>query len=97
VVRKAKRINVTVIRIIPPGSTSEGPQIGGDHIISCCGKWKHDFPPAEGEFRKTMEKQDAGPTLCLEPGLQNMHRETIDVVDNAGTDSSRKCAVAIGR
>jgi hypothetical protein len=37
-----------------------------------------------------MEKQDAGPILCLKPGLQKMYRETVDVADNARTDAGRQ-------
>jgi hypothetical protein len=37
-----------------------------------------------------MEKQDAGAILCLKPGLQNMHREAVDVVDNARTDAGQQ-------
>ena len=89
-VREAKRVKVPIVRIIPPGSAPVATLIGSDHVISRGCKWKHDFAPAVREFRKAMEKQDAGPTLCLKPGLQNMHRETVDVVDNARTDAGRQ-------
>ena len=34
-----------------------------------------------------MEKQDEGPPAGLEPRLEHMDREAIDVVDNAGADA----------
>jgi hypothetical protein len=86
-VGEAKRVKVTIVRIIPASSAPVATLIGSDHVISRGCKWKHDFTPAEREFRKAMEKQDAGAILCLKPRLQNMHRETVDVVDNARTDA----------
>ena len=43
-----------------------------------------------------MEKQDAGPSLRLESCLQHMDRETVDVIDNAGTDAGRQRGIAVG-
>ena len=43
-----------------------------------------------------MEKQDAGPSLRLESRLQHMDRETVDVIDNAGTDAGRQRGIAVG-
>ena len=36
-----------------------------------------------------MQKENAGASLCFEPGLKQMHREAIDVVDGARTDRER--------
>ena len=44
-----------------------------------------------------MEKQDARPSLRLESCLQQMDRETIDVIDNPGTDVVGQCGIAVGR
>ena len=43
-----------------------------------------------------MEEQDAGPSLRLESCLQHMDRETVDVIDNAGTDAGRQRGIAVG-
>ena len=34
-----------------------------------------------------MEKQDEGPPVRLEARLEHMDRETVDVLDDAGTDA----------
>jgi hypothetical protein len=49
-----------------------------------------------GEFREAVQKQNAGGPLFLEPGLKHMHRETVDVVDDPGTDAGRQRRVAVG-
>ena len=44
-----------------------------------------------------MEQQDAGPPLRLESCLQHMDRETIDVIDHAGTDARWQRGIGVGR
>jgi hypothetical protein len=66
-------------------------------MISRGRKGKHDFPPAVCEFRKTVEKQDARPSLRLESCLQNMDRETVDVFDHTGTDAGWQHGITVGR
>src|SRR5262245_11815386 len=44
-----------------------------------------------------MKKQYGRPARRLEPGLQDVHREAVDVGDHAVSDADRDRAVAVGR
>ena len=43
-----------------------------------------------------MEKQDEGASLGLESCLERVDRETVNVVDHAGTDAGWQRGVAVG-
>src|SRR5262245_28962347 len=58
-IRKAKRIEVAGVRIVPSRGASVATLIGGYYVISRCRQRQHHFAPTVGEFRESMQKQDA--------------------------------------
>jgi hypothetical protein len=95
-VGQAKGSAVAAIRVIPSSRAPVAALIRGDHVISRRRERAHDLPPRICELRKAMEKQDEGASLGLESCLERVDRETVNVVDHAGTDAGWQRGVAVG-
>ena len=57
------------------------------------GQGQHHFAPAVGEFRKAVQQQHARPIGGLEAGLEQVHPEAVDVVDEVRAYARRQHAL----
>ncbi len=96
-VGQTERREVAVIGGVPAGGPAVAALVGRDHVIAGRRERQHDLAPAVGELGKAVEQQQAWPARGLEPGLQHMHRQPVDVVDDARADAGWQRDVAVGR
>ncbi len=88
---------ICVPGIVPAGRAAKPTTIGGDRIVTCGGQGRHHLAPAVSEVGKTVQHEYQRSTRRLKARLQDVHRQTIDVRDEARPDAGGKRAVAIGR
>ena len=89
-VQKAKRAEVAVIVGVPARGASIAALVWRNHVIAGRRQRQHHFAPAVGELGKAMQQQEAWAVLAIEPGLQHVHAQAVDVVDEARANAGRK-------
>ena len=94
-VEDAEGAEVAVVVAVPARGAPVASLVGGDHVKPGRRDRQHHLPPAVRELREAVQEQDAWPVPALEARLQDVHRETVDVVHEAGTDSGRENGLII--
>ena len=90
-VEHAERAEVAVVVAVPAGGAAVAALVRRDHVIAGRRQRQHHLAPAVGELREAVQQQQAGPAR-LEAGLQHVHREAVDVVDEARADARGRAA-----
>lgn len=52
-----------------------------DDMVTGLGQWLHDATPTVSQFRKAVQKQDAGSTGLFVAGFEEMHVQAVDPLD----------------
>ena len=89
-VEHAEGREVAVVIAVPSGRASVTALVRRDDVIARRSQRQHDFPPAIGQFRKTVQQQYQWTVLCFVPGLQDMHAQAIVVVHEAAAYAGRQ-------
>src|SRR5881397_1747777 len=71
-------------------------KVGCDDMKSRARERQNHFSPAIGEFRESMNEQDAWPCGAFESCFQYVISDAVDVVDEARTNARRKSSPAVG-
>ena len=82
-VEDTKGAQIAIVVAVPAGGAAIAALVGGHHVKPLRRQRQHHLAPAVGELREAVQKQEAGPALGLEPGLQHVHPEAVAVVDEA--------------
>ena len=72
------------------GDPSVATQVGGDDVVAGVGEGRHHLSPAIGELREAVEQQEAGPAGLPVSGLQHMHAQAVQTLDEARADARGK-------
>ncbi len=89
-IERAERPQVGVIAIVRSGGAPIAALVRRDHMEAGRRQHRHYPPPAEGEFREAVQQHDHRPPFALESGLQHMHGEAVDVVEQTRADAGWK-------
>ena len=89
-VENAERREVAVVGSVPAGGAAIAALVRCNDVKSGCRQRQHHLAPAIGELRKAVQQQDARPASGFVTGLQHVHREAVDVVDETRADAARQ-------
>ncbi len=99
-----ERGEIAVVVRIPSGGAAIAALVRRDHVIAGRRQSRHHLAPAIGEFGKAVQQQKTGAAFGFVAGLQHMHAQAVDVVDDSGSGcaegsgmSGREVVVFIGR
>src|SRR6185295_18664183 len=81
-VEDAERAEMAVVAAVPSGRAAIAALVGREYMEARCRERRYQFAPAVGELRKAMQQQDAGLSRC--PGLEHVHAQAVDGVDEQG-------------
>ena len=87
-VEHAEGRKLAVVGGVPAAGAPVAPLVRRDHVKPRLCERQHHLSPAVRELWEAVQQQDAGPVAgrnaAVEAGLQHMHAEAVDVVDEAG-------------
>ncbi len=94
-VQHAKRADIAIVVTVPARGTAIAALIGRDHVITGLRDRQHHFAPTVRKLRKAMQQQHARSSRRLVARLQDVHPQTVDVVDKARADAPRQGILGI--
>ena len=95
-VQAAEGPQAAVVVGAPAGGAPVAALVGGDDVVAGVGERRHDVPPTVGELREAVEKEQGRTPPGLEAGFEHVHRQAVDVVDEARADAVREPARIVG-
>src|SRR5437773_2505448 len=95
-VQNRERLKIVIVCHIRTAAAPVTSKVRCDDMKSRSRERQNHPSPAIGEFRKSMNEQDAWPRWAFESCFQYVISDAIDVVDEARTNARRKCSPAVG-
>src|SRR5262245_42712493 len=95
-VEKRERRKIVIECHIRTAAASVTSKVRCDDMKSGARERQYHFSPAIGEFRESMDEQDAWPRGAFESCFQYVVGDAVDIVDQARTDTSGKRRPAVG-
>src|SRR5215510_15358767 len=95
-VEKRERRKIVIECHIRTAAASVTSKVRCDDMKSLARERQYHPSPAIGEFRESMNEQDAWPRGAFESCFQYVIGDAIDVVDEARTNAGRKSSPAVG-
>src|SRR5438270_13322717 len=89
-VENAEEVEIAIIGAVPPGRAPIAALVRRNHVEASGCERQHHLAPAVGKLGKAVQQQDAWPSRLLVARLEHMHREAIDVLNEARADAGRK-------
>jgi hypothetical protein len=96
-VKSGERTGVVVIANIPTRSAPVASPVRSNYVKPGLGDRQHYLSPAIRELRKSVKQHNAGPVLHLEARLEDMHSETVNIVDEARAYAGRENCLTVRR
>ncbi len=88
-VEQAERLEVAVVVGVPAGRAAVAALVGRHHVVARGRERRHDLAPAPGELGEAVQQQHTRPARRLEAGLEDVHREAVDVLDEPRAQARR--------
>jgi hypothetical protein len=79
----AKSLEIDIVRVVPSRCPAIPAPIGCDDMKSGGRQRQHDLAPAESQLGKSMQQEHGRTSGAVKAGLQQVHRQPVDISDAA--------------